>query len=44
MEIIIVLLMDTLGHIVRRVPGCKMVVEMPQEAYCVMYDEYEIDE
>jgi hypothetical protein len=40
----IVLPTDTLRHIIRRIPGCKTVVGVPQEASRVMYNEHEIDE
>jgi hypothetical protein len=40
----IMLLTDILWHIIHRIPGCKTVVGVPQEASRVMYDEHEIDE
>jgi hypothetical protein len=40
----IVMLTDTLKHIIHRIPRCKTVVGVPQEASRVMYDEHEIDE
>jgi hypothetical protein len=40
----IVLLTDTLRHIIRRIPGCKTIVAVPQEASRIIYDEHEIDE
>jgi hypothetical protein len=44
LEFGIMILSDTWRHIMRRIPGCKKIREMPQEASRVMYDEREIEE
>jgi hypothetical protein len=44
MKFRIVLLEDSLRHIVRRIPECKTAVGVPQEALCMIYDEQEIKE
>jgi hypothetical protein len=43
LEFGVVLLEDTMRHIVRRIPGCKTVKGVPQEASRVTYDVQEVE-
>jgi hypothetical protein len=43
LEFGIVLLSNTLRHIIAGLPFCKIVADIPQEASCVQWDEAEID-